>query len=291
MIKWADYLISEVSYDSNHLISKIKRHRDDGDSISDGEIIDRTTLADGLGHGTSYMTTYSALNKFRIGERVVYFRAFEHHYIRTDKNKVNSDNLGNLPGLGESALDKTPSLPGIEPTVPTKAKSISITETKPLSASSSAFFAEPVEEKPEPVEEKPEPVEEKPEPVEEKPEPVEEKPLAPEPNKMQDDLENNTANVKEDEAVDEQITPSQEIVKQVKTVQKSAKKPAAKKKVIRKKKPAAKKKVIRKKKPAAKKKVIRKKKPAAKKKVIRKKKPAAKKKVIRKKKPAAKKKR
>ena len=221
MTKWADYLISEVSYDSNHLISKIKRHRDDGDSISDGEIIDRTILADGLGHGTSYMTTYSALNKFRIGERVVYFRAFEHHYIRTDKNKVNSDNLGNLPGLGESALDKTPSLPGIEPTVPTKAKSISITETKPLSASSSAFFAEPVEEKPEPVEEKP---------------------LAPEPNKMQDDLENNTANVKEDEAVDEQITPSQEIVKQVKTVQKSAKKPAAKKKVIRKKKPAAKKK-------------------------------------------------
>ena len=221
MTKWADYLISEVSYDSDHLISKIKRHRDDGDSISDGEIIDRTTLADGLGHGTSYMTTYSALNKFRIGERVVYFRAFEHHYIRTDKNKVNTDNLGNLPGLGESALDKTPSLPGIEPTVPTKAKSISITETKPLSASSSAFFAEPVEEKPEPVEEKP---------------------LAPEPNKMQDDLENNTANVKEDEAVDEQITPSQEIVRQVKTVQKSAKKPAAKKKVIRKKKPAVKKK-------------------------------------------------
>ena len=247
MIKWADYLISEVSYDSNHLISKIKRYRDGGDSISDGEIIDRTTLADGLGHGTSYMTTYSALNKFRIGERVVYFRAFEHHYIRTDKNKVNTDNLGNLPGLGESALDKTPSLPGIEPTVPTKAKSISITETKPLSASSSAFFAEPVEEKPEPVEEKPEP-------VEEKPEPVEEKPLAPEPNKMQDDLENNTANVKEDEAVDEQITPSQEIVRQVKTVQKSAKKPATKKKVIRKKKPVAKKKVIRKKKPAAKKK-------------------------------------
>ena len=95
-------------------------------------------------------------------------------------------------------------MPGIEPTVPTKAKSISITETKPLSASSSAFFAEPVEEKPEPVEEKPEP--------------VEEKPLAPEPNKMQDDLENNTANVKEDEAIDEQITPSQEIVKQDNTV-------------------------------------------------------------------------
>jgi histone H1/5 len=43
-------------------------------------------------------------------------------------------------------------------------------------------------------------------------------------------------------------------VKQDQTVQKSTRKPAAKKKVIRKKKPAAKKKVIRKKKPAAKKK-------------------------------------
>ena len=235
MTKWADYLISEVSYDSSHLIDKIKRHRDNDDSISDGEIIDRNVLADSLGHDVSYMTVYSALNKFRIGEKVVYFRAFEHHYIRIDKNKVNSDNLGNLPGLGESILNKTPSLPGIEPRVPTKAKSISIPETKPLSASSSAFFAESVEEKPEPVEEKPEP-------VEEKPEPVEEKPLAPEPNKMQDNLQNTVTDVKEDKSVDEQITPSQEIVKQDQTVQKPTRKPATKKKVIRKKKPATKKK-------------------------------------------------
>ena len=235
MTKWADYLISEVSYDSSHLIDKIKRHRDNDDSISDGEIIDRNVLADSLGHDVSYMTVYSALNKFRIGEKVVYFRAFEHHYIRIDKNKVNSDNLGNLPGLGESILNKTPSLPGIEPNVPTKAKSISIPETKPLSASSSAFFAESVEEKPEPVEEKPES-------VEEKPEPVEEKPLAPEPNKIQNNLENTVTDVKEDESVDEQITPSQEIVKQDQTVQKPTRKPATKKKVIRKKKPATKKK-------------------------------------------------
>ena len=48
MTKWADYLISEVSYDSNHLISKIKRYLDNDDSISDGEIIDRSILADSL---------------------------------------------------------------------------------------------------------------------------------------------------------------------------------------------------------------------------------------------------
>jgi len=97
MSKWADYLISEAEYDSNYLISKIKQHRDNGESISDGEIIDRSTLANNLGHGSKYMTVYGALNKLRIGKNVSYFRADGYHYIRIDHNKVNHDNLGDLP--------------------------------------------------------------------------------------------------------------------------------------------------------------------------------------------------
>ena len=53
MAKWADYLISQVSYDSNHLITKVKQHRDNGNTISEGEVIDRNIVADNLGHGTS----------------------------------------------------------------------------------------------------------------------------------------------------------------------------------------------------------------------------------------------
>ena len=52
MSKWADYLISEVEYDSNYHISKIKQHHDNGETIGDGEIVDRDTLANNLGHGT-----------------------------------------------------------------------------------------------------------------------------------------------------------------------------------------------------------------------------------------------
>jgi hypothetical protein len=166
MAKWADYLISKVSYDSNHLILKIKQHTDNGKTISQGDIVDRDTLANNLGHGAKYRTLYNSLEKVRIGENVRYFRAYEHHYIRIDKNKVTTDNLGDLPNLEEPNHVEKPALPQTQPE-PTA-------ETKPLSATSSAFFAEPVEETVEPVEETVEPVEETVEPVEETVEPVEE---------------------------------------------------------------------------------------------------------------------
>ena len=161
MAKWADYLISEVSYDSNHIILKIKQHTDNGETISQGDIVDRDTLANNLGHGAKYRTLYNSLKKVRIGKNVRYFRAYEHHYIRIDKNKVTTDNLGDLPNIEESTYVEKPALP------PTKPKPTD--ETKPLSATSSAFFAEPVEETVEPVEETVEPVEETVEPVEETP--------------------------------------------------------------------------------------------------------------------------
>ena len=143
MAKWADYLISQVSYDQNHLITKVKRHRDNGNTISEGEVIDRNIVADNLGHGTSYMTIYSALGKIRIGKNVRYFRAYEHHYIRVDNNKVSLDNLEDLPQLDESKQEEKPALP--------KTKPKPAVETKPLSALSSAFFAEQVEKEQEPA--------------------------------------------------------------------------------------------------------------------------------------------
>ena len=164
MAKWADYLISEVSYDSNHLILNVKQHTDNGNTVSQGDIIDRDTLANNLGHGVKYMTLYNGLEKVRIGKNVRYFRAYEHHYIRTDKNKVTTDDLGDLPDIEGSNRVEKPVLPQAKPTA----------EEKPLSTTSSAFFAEPTVETVEPVEETVEPVEETVEPVEETVEPVEE---------------------------------------------------------------------------------------------------------------------
>ena len=66
MAKWADYLISQVVYDQDHIITKVKQHRDIGNKISGGEIVDRNVLATNLGHGAKYMTVFGALDKLSL---------------------------------------------------------------------------------------------------------------------------------------------------------------------------------------------------------------------------------
>jgi len=146
MVKWADYLISQVSYDQNHIITKVKQHRDIGNEMGDGEIVDRDIIAGNLGHGVKYMTVYGGLDKIRMGKNIRYYRAYEDHYIRTDDNKVMSDNLGDIPNLNGTEQEEKPAL--------TETKPKPNAETKPLSALNSAFFSEQLE-----VEAAPEPAE------------------------------------------------------------------------------------------------------------------------------------
>ena len=138
MAKWADYLISQVSYDQDHIITKIMQHHDIGNKISSGEIVDRNVIATNLGHGAKYMTVFGDLGKIRMGKNVRYYRAYESHYIRIDDNKVMSDNLGQIPQLDGTDQEEKPAL--------TETKPKPVAETKPLSAMSSAFFSEQVEE-------------------------------------------------------------------------------------------------------------------------------------------------
>ena len=142
MAKWSDYLISQVSYDQDHIIAKVMQHRDIGNKISDGEIVDRNVIATNLGHGAKYMTVFGDLGKIRMGKNVRYYRAYDSHYIRIDDNKVMSDNLGQIPQLDGTDQEEKPEL--------TETKPKPVAETKPLSAMSSAFFSEQVEE-PEPA--------------------------------------------------------------------------------------------------------------------------------------------
>ena len=143
MAKWADYLISQVSYDQNHIITKVKQHRDIGNEMGDGEIVDRDVIAGNLGQGVKYMTVYGGLDKIRMGKNVRYFRAYEDHYIRTDNNKVMSDNLGDIPHLNGAEQEEKPALTETKPKPNAEAKPNA--EEKPLSALSSAFFSEQLE--------------------------------------------------------------------------------------------------------------------------------------------------
>ena len=156
MAKWADYLISQVSYDQDHIITKVMQHRDIGNKISNGEIVDRNVIATNLGHGAKYMTVFGDLGKIRVGKNVRYYRAYEDHYIRIDDNKVTSDNLGQIPQIDGTDQEEKPALAETKPKP--------VVETKPLSKLSSVFFAEQVED-PEPakveVEVAPEPAKKK----------------------------------------------------------------------------------------------------------------------------------
>ena len=142
MAKWADYLISQVSYDQDHIITKVMQHRDIGNKISGGEIVDRNVIATNLGHGAKYMTVFGDLGKIRMGKNVRYYRAYDSHYIRIDDNEVMSDNLGQIPQLDGTDHEEKPEL--------TETKPKPVAQTKPLSVTSSAFFSEQIEE-PEPV--------------------------------------------------------------------------------------------------------------------------------------------
>ena len=210
MAKWADYLISQVLYDQNHIITKVKQHRDIGNKISSGEIVDRDAIANNLGHGVKYMTVYGDLGKIRMGKNVRYYRAYEDHYIRIDDNKVMTDNLGELPSLVESQQEEKPVLAETKPKP--------AVETKPLSELSSAFFSEQVEQKPEPA--------------------AVETEVTPEPAAVETEV------TPEPAAVETEVTPK-ETKKKVMKTKSSTKKKSAKKKPTKKK--SAKKKPTKKK--------------------------------------------
>jgi len=242
MAKWADYLISQVLYDQNHIITKVKQHRDIGNKISSGEIVDRDAIANNLGHGVKYMTVYGDLGKIRMGKNVRYFRAYEGHYIRIDDNKVMTDNLGELPGLVESQQEEKPVLAETKPKP--------VVETKPLSELSSTFFSEQVEQEPEPsaveTEVTPEPAAVE---TEVTPEPsAVETEVTPEPAAVETEVTPEPAAVEtevtpEPAAVETEVTPKETKKKVMKTKSATKKKSAKKltKKKSAKKKPTKKK--------------------------------------------------
>ena len=99
MQKWADYLISEVSYDSDHLISVAIRHKDSPNGILEGVPIDRLTIASDIKNGITYITIYSGNKSWKKGNDIQTFSIDGIPYLRIDGNKVKLDNLGDLPNV------------------------------------------------------------------------------------------------------------------------------------------------------------------------------------------------
>ena len=98
MVKWAQYLISEVRYSPDHKrILQVKHHNDLDGEVSEGEIVERDVVSSNMKKGITYMTIHNGLSKtWKRGDMVKAFRVDGEYYIRVDKNKVNLDNLGML---------------------------------------------------------------------------------------------------------------------------------------------------------------------------------------------------
>ena len=115
MTKWGDLLISAVAYDQKHRVTFVKQHKDTEDSIGEGEIINATSLASSIKNGKSCVTIYSTLSNWKLGETLRTYNLDGDYFIRNDKSKVKSDNLGNLLELRVSNMgEEIPKAPSLE---------------------------------------------------------------------------------------------------------------------------------------------------------------------------------
>ena len=108
MDKWADFVISQVNYDSNHLISKAKRHKDSEKGIEEGNIVDRLTIISDIKNHLEYITIYSGLSSWKRGHRIRKFQIDGQPYFRIDENKVKLDYLGDLPEVSSPKILSIP---------------------------------------------------------------------------------------------------------------------------------------------------------------------------------------
>lgn len=98
MVKWADYCISAVRYNSKGThIESAQVRKDNGDTIGDPKSWTRSQVIDALDKGYSFVTITKNGNTWNRGADVHKVIVNNKKYIRTDKNQSASDNLGNLP--------------------------------------------------------------------------------------------------------------------------------------------------------------------------------------------------
>ena len=149
MDKWADYLISEVGYDSEHLISVALRHQETEQGITKGKPIDRLTIASDIKNGLIYITIYSGKNSWKKGHQIHTFSIEGIPYLRIDRNKVKLDFLGDIQ---EFPILKS------EPTKKLESHPKPITEPEILSSPRGSLPKDSAEELPQELDLAPKPI-------------------------------------------------------------------------------------------------------------------------------------
>lgn len=99
MAKWADYLISAVSYNSKHThIDKVKAFKDLGDSLGEEKVYSRETIVNSINTDITFCTIVkNREGKWNKGQKVFIINVNGVSYIKTVDNGTEADNLENLP--------------------------------------------------------------------------------------------------------------------------------------------------------------------------------------------------
>ncbi len=96
------YLVSAVSYGSDHKINLLRQHKDTGGAIEEGELVERAMVASNIKKGMVYHTITKSSKSWIIGQRITAKKTKSDYCIRTDKNRVAYDNLGDIAELEDS---------------------------------------------------------------------------------------------------------------------------------------------------------------------------------------------
>ena len=101
MSNWADFAISAVKRGPGlGQITQLQIHKDEGNEFGPGVIVEKEEVASDIKRGKRYITIFKASETdWEPGEDVRSYIKDGAAHIRTDDNKVDSDNLGTLPDI------------------------------------------------------------------------------------------------------------------------------------------------------------------------------------------------
>ena len=98
------YLVSAVSYGSDHKINLLRQH-EDGGAIEKGELVERSKVASNIKKGMIYRTIKRGPKSWIVGHRITAKKTKSDYCIRVDDNRVAYDNLGDILELEDSKED------------------------------------------------------------------------------------------------------------------------------------------------------------------------------------------
>ena len=99
MTKWADYLISAVSYNQNRHIIEVEVHEDLDGVMGPEQLMDKLTITHNIRKGKTFVTIFKTSDSCTLGQKVNLYSVDGNPYLRIDKNRVNLDNLGELSSI------------------------------------------------------------------------------------------------------------------------------------------------------------------------------------------------